>query len=29
MRVWDVKNAKEKTINQLGMFPIGGFRIEF
>lgn len=28
-RIWDKKNQKEKVIYQLGMFPIGGFRIEF
>lgn len=29
MRIWDKKNQKEKIINQLGIFPIGGLRIEF
>lgn len=29
MRIWDKKNQKEKVINQLGIFPIGGLRIEF
>jgi hypothetical protein len=26
---WDDKNEKVKTINQLGIFPIGGIKIEF
>lgn len=29
MRIWDKKNQKEKVVNQLGSFPIGGIRIEF
>jgi len=29
MRIWDKKNQKEKVVNQLGVFPIGGIRIEF
>lgn len=26
---WDVKNQKVEITNQLGIFPVGGFRIEF
>jgi hypothetical protein len=26
---WDVNNNKIKTVKQLGIFPIGGFKIEF
>lgn len=29
LRIWDVKNQKEKIVYQLGVFPIGGFKIEF
>lgn len=29
MYIWDVKNEKIKRVNQLGVFPIGGFKIEF
>lgn len=29
MRIWDAKNQKEKIIYQLGIFPVGGFKIEF
>ncbi len=29
MRIWDNKNQQEKVIYQLGLFPIGGIRIEF
>lgn len=29
LRIWDSKNQKEKIVNQLGVFPVGGFRIEF
>ena len=29
LRIWDKKNQKEKIVNQLGVFPVGGLRIEF
>lgn len=29
MRIWDANNQKEKIVYQLGIFPVGGFRIEF